>query len=168
MVETKKKYAEGSDLTNAVLDGADCVMLSGANADWNYPLTCLRTVASLAREAEALLWNERILELGRLDLLRDQMNQGDKMDITTATVVYTTNQCKATAIIDITNTDRTAKMASKYKPSCPILVVTRFPQAGRQMHLHRGIIPLHYPGESNTMGWKESYKYNMHSVYLFI
>merc|ERR1711992_429961 len=73
--------AEGSDVANAVLDGSDCVMLSGETAKGDYPLQCIQTMANLSREAESCLWNERFFD----DLIKSHQLDNEAMDTTQAT-----------------------------------------------------------------------------------
>ncbi len=150
MKKPRPTRAEGSDVANAVLDGADCVMLSGETAKGDYPLQCIQVMASLAREAEGCLWNEKVLD----ELLRSRIAVGKKLTTTSSTCVagvQAAYNVQAAAIIAVTSTGTTAKEASKYRPPCPIVGVTRDAQAARQMHLHRGIIPLLYTGKFYTL-----------------
>lgn len=135
--------AEGSDVANAILDGADCVMLSGETAKGDYPLQCIRTMANISREAESCVWSVNFFE----DLLKSQHLESHKLGSSSTTsiaAVQASYTLGASAIIAITTTGRTAVDASMYRPACPILAVTRFHDAARRMQLHRGVIPLHF------------------------
>ena len=70
----------------------------------------------------------------------------DATQTTSVAAVQASYSCKAAAIVAITTSGRTARLCSKFRPHCPIIGVTRFPQVARQMQLHRGIIPIYYKG----------------------
>ena len=54
--------AETTDVANAVLDGADCVMLSEETAMGNFPVETVRYMRKITNEAEKLLLDNRKLE----------------------------------------------------------------------------------------------------------
>ena len=51
----------------------------------------------------------------------------------------------AGAIIVLSTSGDSARYISKYRPQCPIICVTRNAQTSRQLHLSRGVYPVHYP-----------------------
>ncbi len=133
--------AEASDVANAILDGADCVMLSGETAKGDYPLECIKTMASLIIEGEGCIWNERLFE----ELMKYNHSVHkvtDPTETTSLAAVQASYSSQAAAIVTVTTTGLTAQLCAKYRPSCPIIAVTRNLQAAKQMQLHRGVIPL--------------------------
>nr|5X0I_A Chain A, Pyruvate kinase PKM [Homo sapiens]5X0I_B Chain B, Pyruvate kinase PKM [Homo sapiens]5X0I_C Chain C, Pyruvate kinase PKM [Homo sapiens]5X0I_D Chain D, Pyruvate kinase PKM [Homo sapiens] len=130
--------AEGSDVANAVLDGADCIMLSGETAKGDYPLEAVRMQHLIAREAEAAIYHLQLFE----ELERLAPITSDPTEATAVGAVEASFKCCSGAIIVLTKSGRSAHQVARYRPRAPIIAVTRNPQTARQAHLYRGIFPV--------------------------
>jgi len=146
--------AEVSDVGNAVLDGADCVMLSGETAKGNYP----RESVSLMHET-CLLAETAISHAPLFNELRSLTKRPTATDETCAIAAVSASfEQQAGAIIVLSTSGSTARLTSKYRPKCPIIMVTRNESAARYSHLYRGVYPFVYPGPKPTEGelvWQE-------------
>jgi pyruvate kinase len=138
--------AEVTDVANAVLDGADCVMLSGETANGMYPNESVSVMANICREAEAANWNQKIFE----ELVEVTPRPVSTPETIAAAAVNASIQQRIAAIICLTKTGDSGRWVAKYRPRCPIICVTPNVTASRQLHLSRGCMPLYYPGELGT------------------
>ncbi|XP_027346519.1 pyruvate kinase, cytosolic isozyme isoform X1 [Abrus precatorius] len=111
--------AEATDVANAVLDGTDCVMLSGETAAGAYPELAVRTMAKICIEAESTL------DYG--DVFKRMMEHSpvpmSPLESLASSAVRTANSAKAALILVLTRGGSTAKLVAKYRPGTPILSV---------------------------------------------
>jgi len=133
--------AEVSDVANAVLDGADCVMLSGETAKGKYPMEAVSMMAHVCLEAESALFQRQLM----LDLVLSLPTLLGVNEAVAKAVVDAATTSDASLIITLTTSGDSARLISKFRPRCPIMVLTRSVHMGGACNLHRGCIPFLYP-----------------------
>lgn len=111
--------AEATDVANAVLDGTDCVMLSGETAAGAYPELAVRTMAKICMEAENTIDYKALFKriAGNVPIPMSPLES------LASSAVRTAISSKATLILVLTRGGTTAKMVAKYRPGIPILSV---------------------------------------------
>jgi pyruvate kinase len=136
--------AEVTDVANAIYDGTTAIMLSGESASGLYPIEAVKTMTRIAERTEREIDYD-----GRMK----RSEPTEHMDITTAisqATCTTAINLKAAAIITVTISGNTAKMISRYKPSCPIIAFATDEQICRQLNLTWGVSPYIIKSENNT------------------
>ena len=128
--------AEVSDIANAVLDGADAVMLSGETTIGKYPIETLEMVEKVLVSAEK--------DIDYLGLL-DKAARTEKQDITgeiSYSVAMLSCRLKCSAIVVPTISGYTARKISRFRPSCPILAISNDFNTVKSLSLNFGIVPI--------------------------
>ncbi|MFO7262774.1 MAG: pyruvate kinase [Bacillaceae bacterium G1] len=128
--------AETTDVANAILDGTDAVMLSGETASGLYPVESVRMMAKIAETTEKALNYREMFRKHR------QAGQTTITDQISQAVAGTALDLKVAAIITPTESGYTARLISKYRPSCPIVAVTYNEKTLRRLTLYWGVQPL--------------------------
>jgi pyruvate kinase len=143
MDRTRPNRSEITDVANAVLEGADAVMLSGETAMGQYPELVIRTMVSIIREVEK---EETVYN-------RNLTPQPHSPSFLSDALCY--NACeisgaiKADALIGMTQSGYTGFMLSSYRPRSPLFVFTKTQTLINQLSLSWGVQAFYYDGEES-------------------
>lgn len=126
--------AEASDVANAILDGADAIMLSGETAVGKYPIEAVETMVRIARETEPHA------RFGPFGLSNDSPHSISEAVCYAAT--DTAVMLRASAIVAPTMTGSTARILSRFRAPSPIIAITPNPAVQHQLAMFWGVHPL--------------------------
>jgi pyruvate kinase len=138
--------AEASDVFNAVLDGADAVMLSGESAVGQYPVEAVMTMRQICTEAEAYLQSAERHSGGGVSPLSGFVDPITKASVDAACLM--TDQLDATLIVVTARSGRTALALSNRRPAASILALSRTEPVARSLSLCWGITAVVLPEAS--------------------
>ncbi len=111
--------AEVSDISNAILDGTDAVMLSEETAMGKYPLESVIMMSKISLEVEKNLNYKKYV---KRDYLYKDENYNSIIDSITRYAAKTSADIDAKAIIALTETGTTARMIARYRSRTPIFI----------------------------------------------
>lgn len=129
--------AEVSDISTAIFEGTSAIMLSGETAMGKYPVESVRTMANVAKQTESTVNYWQKLKWFSPETI--PMNVTDSISYATCSSAMNIG---AKAIITVTTSGKTARMISRFRPSCPIIAVTPRAKVCRQLQLEFGVSPV--------------------------
>ncbi len=131
--------AEVSDVANAVMAGADAVMLSEESAIGDHPIKCVEFLDRIAKESERSFAFEEY---------RFRLRDADRESVPDA-IAYAACaaavKVRAQALICCTETGNSARLLAKYRPQQPLYGAAVKDAGRRKMCLFWGVTPIKYP-----------------------
>jgi len=129
--------AEASDVANAVLDGADALLLTAETAVGRYPREAVEALDRIVREIE------RHPEFGAPGAGAEEGSPASRTAHAVAeAAVAAVRTRQAPLIVVFTKSGSTARVMAASRPPVPILAVTDQPRTWRQLSLLWGVVPM--------------------------
>jgi pyruvate kinase len=139
---TRPTRAEASDVANAVLDGADALMLSGETSVGHNPTLVVETMARIIEHVEGEA-------LDTLPPLQETATGSTARALTHAAVT-SAQYVQATYLIAFTETGRSARLIARWRCSIPLLAFTPNPRVRSQLALVWGVETFLVPQVRHT------------------
>jgi pyruvate kinase len=126
--------AEATDVSTAVIDGADAVMLSEETAVGRYPVEAVLTLERIAKSTE------NVLE--KYARQRPEEGTSPTEEAIARAACRLASYVGASAIVTPTQTGSTAMRVSKYRPEQPVVALCSTLSVARRLMLCWGVIPV--------------------------
>ncbi len=150
--------AEASDVSNAVFDGTDVVMLSAETSVGAYPIETVSYMRTICEEAEAELFRTQEISKKRAEAALD-INLPDALaDAISGAVGTVIREMKIDAIAAVTTTGKIARYMASRKFVLPIFAFTQSADVSRRISLLWGVQAVQVEEEASTDDAIESVK----------
>ena len=137
--------AEASDVANAIMDGADAIMLSAETAAGNYPALSVKSMVKIAHAIE-----ENVIKVYHRNYNLDQTSETYNNDRVLASAATLAKDTCARAITGISFTGYTAFGLSRFRPIADIFIFTENKKLLNQINLIWGVRGYYYTGFEST------------------
>lgn len=144
IVSSSPTRAEVNDVANAVLDGADAVMLSGETSVGKYPVEVIRTMSNIVKEMETfdgIYWKEELPEKNQERFITDSI---------CFNACRLSRRVNAKAILTMSFSGYTAYKIASQRPKSQIFVFTSNKDILTQMSLIWGVRGFYYDKTVST------------------
>ena len=142
---TKPNRSEITDVANAVLEGADAVMLSGETATGKYPKLVVETMTKIILEIE-----QKAYDYDREEMLKPQSKSPSFLsDALCYNAGKLAVDVDADALIGMTQSGYTGFMLSSYRPKAPLYIFTKERSLVNQLSLSWGVRAFYYDEEDS-------------------
>ena len=125
--------AEVTDIANAVFEKADCIMLSGETTKGDYPVECVKTMHSIAKNIQ----NKLIFDAQSNGLKTKNVKEA----ITLGACINAEN-LDAKAIIVFSKTGKLLRLVTKNRPNIDIFVFTDNEEVRRKLMIYWSAFPF--------------------------
>ena len=133
VLSPKPTRAEASDVANAILQGADAVMLSAETATGNYPIESVDMMDRIIKRVQPKIEDKSQQQI---------MSQNNIPDSIGRSAVSLASALKTDIIMAFTRSGGSSASVAKFRPKQPIIAVTPLPKTSRRVRLQWGVQPL--------------------------
>ena len=128
--------AEASDIANAIIDGADAIMLSGETSVGKFPVEAVHMMDMIARNVEHSSFCKYDIDMPinpNYQITRQAVVNG---------AIKMAEDVSAKAIVSFTHTGYTAKLIAKKRPIVPVITISDSQATCRRLNLYWDLYPF--------------------------
>ena len=132
---TTPTRAEVSDIANAIIDGADSLMVTGETAVGNHPQKVIKVLKRVIEETELSAINKQT----NSEPAQKKISTAKAISHAACTVARVQ---KIDTLVTMTHSGSTARMVARHRPNTRIVAMTPFKEICRRLNLVWGVEPI--------------------------